>query len=275
MTHVNIDGDVINYSVGFASQTSMYEVGGKQFEISKDATAYAGQYGIDVTTITPVVIAEPISFALSSAKRLIERIKKACNATSYTVLLTGDVNFRDDVATIQKYKGNRKSSKPVNFLDIKKYLIDVQGAEVVEGEEADDQLSIRAVKNGDTIATIDKDLNNTAGVHYNWMHDNLYEVSAVEADRNFHKQLFTGDSTDNIPGMFRITGKRASKKYKDAIDEMVNPVDMYKYVFDVYTTACEEGEVDIDVEATLIEIGRLLWMRREEGEMWLPTKGEV
>ena len=80
---------------------------------------------------------------------------------------------------------------------------------MVEGEEADDQLSIRCALKGDTIATIDKDLNNTAGWHYNWQKDDLYCVGKIEADRNFYRQLLVGDSTDNIPGLFRITGTKA------------------------------------------------------------------
>ena len=270
MTHVNIDGDVINYSVGFASQTTYHGIGDKTFEKKKDATLYADLQGLDPESVTPIVMAEPIPFALQSCKRLIERIKATCGASTYTVLLTGGGNFREEVATIQPYKGQRKADKPLNFAAIKQYMIDVHGAEVIEGEEADDQLSVRAVKDGAWIATVDKDLNNTAGMHYNWVNDEVYEVGAVEADRNFYRQLFTGDSTDNIPGMFRITGQRANKELKEPLDELSDPVEMYAHVLDVYTDACVKYELDLDVPATLLEIGRLLWMRRVDGEMWTP-----
>ena len=266
--HVNIDGDVINYAVGFASQRTLYEIGGKRFEDKASAIVYA----LDVADeeITTVYEAEPVAFALSSCKRLIKRIKEESKATSATILLTGEGNFRDAVATIQPYKGNRDgSSKPLNFQSIRDYLLFVAGAEMVEGEEADDQLSIRAVRDGATIATIDKDLDNTAGWHYNWQRDTLYYVTEVQADRNFYRQLFVGDTTDHIPGLFRVTGQRATAKIKAPLDEMKTPREMYEHVRDVYAEAAPE----LDVAATLLEIGRLLWMRRSDGEMWSPPNG--
>ena len=49
--------------------------------------------------------------------------------------------------------------------------------------------------------------------------------------------------------------------------------DMYSYVLSVYLDAVEEKVMSSDkqdVERWLLEQGRCLWMRREEGEMWTP-----
>lgn len=279
--HVNIDGDVILYAVGFACETKMHVIDGKRFEDRDMAVFYADRYGHDEDSITEEVHVEPLPHILSSVKKMLKRIVKATGASTYTVLLTGDGNFRQEVATIQEYKGNRSSHKPVAYHDIREYLIKVHAAEVCEGEEADDQLSIRAVRDGHIIATIDKDLNNTPGTHYNWNDDKLYDVGPVEADRNFYKQLLTGDSTDNIPGLFRIAGKRASAAMKAFIDDFTTTEAMYRHVHRCYVDALleqyEDGAEDYDVadaEAyateALTEIGQLLWMRREEGETWTP-----
>ena len=261
-SHVNIDGDVITYAVGFAAQRTLYNVGDKTFGTKPDAVAYAEKAGGDVTKTYE---AEPLAFALSSAKRLVKRIVESSKATTYTILLTGKGNFREKVASIQPYKGNRDDSpKPIHYHSLRDYLTFTLNADICEGEEADDQLSVRAVENGDTIATIDKDLDNTAGWHYNWQHDELYYVEPVEADRNFYRQLLVGDATDNIPGLYRITGKRASAKIKAGLEELTEPKDMYEYVRQVYLDTDDMLQVD-DI---LTEIGQLLWMRRSNDEMW-------
>ena len=287
-THVNIDGDVVLYSVGFASQTTYHVADGKRFADRDDCRDFCERYDLAIDDIIKEYEAEPIEFALSSVKRLLARIKEGSKATTSTVLLTGGDNFRDGIATIQPYKGNRLDApKPVHYQAIKDYLIQVHGAEVVEGEEADDQLSIRCVQRGDTIATIDKDLRNTSGWHYNWQKDELDYVGPHQADRNFYKQLITGDSTDHIPGLFRITGVRGKKAWKDALDDMTEPMDMWKHVLNVYMDALKikwqkavtedivwdkahMAAIHRDCTNYLIEIGRLLWMRREEEELWLP-----
>jgi len=286
-SHVNIDGDVVVYAVGFAAQTTWHVVDGKRFEDKADAITYCEKYGIDADTIEKEIEPEPIEHCLSSVKRMLANVQKKAKATTRSILLTGDGNFRETVATLQPYKGNRSNTaKPYWYDDIIAYLVDVQGAEVIEGEEADDQLSIRAMAHGHTIATIDKDLDNTPGWHYNWNHDRLYYVEPLDADRNFYKQLFTGDSTDNIPGLYRTTGVRAKKAWKDAIDEMTDVRRMYDHVLDVYAESlANKADTSIDdlvpddvefyyedARDIINEIGQLLWMRREEGETWKPPK---
>ena len=262
-SHVNIDGDIILYAVGFAAQRTVYLSDGKTFEDKRDVEEYAKKYDTEIET---AVQPEPVEHCLSSVKRLLARIVEGSGCSTHTVLLSGSTNFRTSVAKLQEYKGNRISEKPYHYLNIRNYLVDVKHAEIVEGEEADDQLSVRCVQQGHMIATIDKDLRNTAGWHFNWDKDEEpVEINEVEADRNFYTQLLTGDSTDNIPGLFKLTGKRATAKSKAPIQEMTDPADMYKHVYKVYADAeCA------NVADTLLEIGRLLWMRREDGETWTP-----
>jgi hypothetical protein len=83
--------------------------------------------------------------------------------------------------------------------------------------------------------------------------------------------MLTGDSTDNIPGLFKRTGKKAMAKVKAPLDELTQPAEMYAYVKQVYMDAVEEKGMpsdEADVTRWLLEQGRCLWMRREEGELW-------
>lgn len=273
MTHVAIDGDIICYSVGFASEHKTYVVDGVVFQYKKDAVVFAEENDIPMDDIVVAIDPEPLEYALSSAKRMVHNIRDGAEADTYTVYLTGDGNFREEVATIKPYKGNRVQPKPYHYVDIKAYLITQQSAVLVEGEEADDAMAIACMQHGHTIATIDKDLNGVPGWHYNWKDKELYHVDDDEAYRFFYTQMLTGDSTDNIPSLFQMTGKRATAKVKDALNYMDDEVQMFQYVREVWMDAYESNgmcldEADEVVDAWLLEIGRLLWMRREPNQMW-------
>ena len=60
--------------------------------------------------------------------------------------------------------------------------------------------------------TIDKDLKGVTGWHYNPDKDTKPRyVSPEEAERFFCQQWLTGDSTDGIPGLWRVGPKKADK----------------------------------------------------------------
>ena len=120
------------------------------------------------------------------------------------------------------YKANRKQDKPEHFEALKEHLIGVWCAEVADGMEADDALSLNNV-NTDTHTTvlisIDKDLLQVPGNHYNPMKDLHFEVSPIAALYNFYTQLLVGDSTDNVKGVPGIGKVRAEKLLKDCVTE--------------------------------------------------------
>lgn len=80
--------------------------------------------------------------------------------------------------------------------------------------EADDFMGIAASSPSRSCiaVTIDKDLRSVPGWH--WNPDKELEpvlVSEEEADRNFHIQWLTGDTTDNIPGIWKMGPAKANK----------------------------------------------------------------
>ena len=111
------------------------------------------------------------------------------------------------------------------------------------------------------IVSADKDLDMIPGWHYNFVRQEKYFIREHEGLANFYIQLILGDSSDNIPG---YDGKMRPKVPKflaptlAAIRDAEYERDMYDVVLRMYS-----GEED-----RVLRNGRLLWIRRKEGEMW-------
>lgn len=224
----------------------------------------------------------------------ITRILDATEAESYQLYLTAndDTNFRIELATIKPYKGNRPTDKPYYYDRIRDYLVETKGAIVISGMEADDAVSIEQLKNitcisetkevdwecnititefkGTTIlCSIDKDLDNVVGHHFNWMKEDLgvYWISQIDGLRNFYKQLLTGDSVDNILGLFGV-GK--SSVHLKKLDECETELSMYLLVKEQY-----DKRFGSYTDQFLLENARLLHMLRFKDDEWTPPIGEV
>ena len=179
----------------------------------------------------------------------------------YEVYLTGQGNFRYDIAKSAPYKGNRKDvEKPVHLSLCREYLVDKWGAIVSEGEEADDLIGIATTKHGpDTVvASIDKDMLQLPCKHFNFTTGVWTDVSEFEGLKFFYKQILTGDRADNIVGLFRVGPVKAEKMLEGCSTEQ----DLWEAVVKAY---------DGDKER-VVENARLLWLRRKEGELWCPPK---
>lgn len=227
---------------------------------------------------------EPLEYALSTVKNVLGNIMdRFPEATSRRVFLTGKGNFRDKVGTILPYKGNRDpANKPFYYSEIRDYLIDYQGAEVIDGEEADDAQAKTQWAHKDkstVIVGIDKDLYQVPGYHYNWVTDEFKYVSLAEANEFFFHQMLTGDRTDNIlgcgvqkPGVYK-TGAKKGQSYtkRDGVgpkeaDELLAPckqsvLEMMRVVKDQYHKYYGDRSA-----AAYRENAALLWMRREDNQ---------
>lgn len=210
---------------------------------------------------------EPLHYCLHIVNDRIQTILRESGCDGYTIYLTSATpQHREDV--FPEYKANRDTThKPHWHAEIRTYLEETLKAELSSaGDEADDALGIAVGKDIKNIVLCskDKDLDMIPGWHYNWSPkrraEGRYYVDELDGDRFFYTQMLTGDSTDNIPGMYKRLGKKASKKYTDPIQEMDNVVDMYKHVLSTY-----EGDREF-----VQLIGQLLWIKRREGEVWVP-----
>ncbi len=189
---------------------------------------------------------------------LMEAVLDRSESQSHRLFITGKGNFRNDIAVRQEYKGNRKDKeKPFHLENVRLYLINRYEAEVIQGMEADDALAIEqtAAEEGNTvICSIDKDLLQVPGLHYNWRKDELSEVDEYGGMYNLYTQCLTGDRVDNIPGIMGIGPKKA----EDILEGSEDIIDMHNRVSEVYKDVFGK-EWQEPFEETM----KLLWLVRE------------
>ena len=225
-----IDGDIICYRVGFASQSTDKETG--------------------------LVEADPLPHALHSTKLYVNQIIEDSGCTEYNIYLTPKTTFRNKVR--EDYKANRKDKpKPIHIKAIRDYLINTYKAKVVQGIEADDALGLS--QNPYTIiASIDKDLLMCEGKHYNFVKKDFTDVTKEEGTRFFYQQMITGDTSDNILGIRGLGKVKASKLLKDTArkdwDNMI--IDLYIKEF-----GYEEGR------NRCVQNSQLLWILQRDKQM--------
>ena len=205
-------------------------------------------------------------FALSRVSELVhEVVFVQLECKDYKAYITGKGNFRNEIAVTEPYKGNRKDmKKPIHYDAIRKHLVEKLGAVLIEGMEADDAIAIEATNMGNQaiIVSIDKDLDQVAGLHYNFVKQELYEITPEEGMLNFYKQILTGDRVDNIIGIKGVGPVKAAKLLKDCKTE--------KEMFDVCVKAYNDDGQDGVARAT--ENGNLLWLLRDKDKRWEPPK---
>lgn len=230
MTKALVDGDICVYRVGF-------------------------------TTID-----DPVGIAVARMDTLIDRILVGCGAEESTIYLTSTdhSNYRYEV--YPEYKANRKAPKPTWYEELRAHLIQEWNAEVVFGQEADDALGI-AQTDDTVICSIDKDLDQIPGKHYDFVKDVQYEVSEETANRFFYYQLLVGDSTDNIPGCKGIGPKKADTALANC--ETVEEYEQRCY--ELYQAAFGKRAYEL-----LVKFGQCLKIKRKEDEpLWLPRNAEL
>ena len=151
----------------------------------------------------------PESHALHNLENIVDKMLDVVRPDAYVFYLSGDKNYRYDIATIRPYKGNRKQPKPAWFYETREYLMNMWGAEVTDGIEADDACTIaqaEAHENGQVsvIASIDKDLDQMEGWHFNWVKNHFYHLTNHQGWCNFYHQMLVGDVTDNVVGVTEV-----------------------------------------------------------------------
>ena len=195
------------------------------------------------------------------AERLEEMLFLELGVEKYEGYLTGQGNFRNDIAVTAPYKGNRSGAKPKHYSLLREYLVEAWGFSVVDGSEADDLVVQRHYELGNEaiLVGIDKDALQSPGLHYNWQKQDLFEVSKAEGLKNFYRQILTGDRIDNIIGIKGVGPKKADK----ILEGCATFEDYYKAVLEAYS------KVDgASAQQRVEENAKLLWMCRKEGEVW-------
>lgn len=219
--------------------------------------------------------------ALDKVDELIDFIFKDCTGGPYLGLekyflyTTGKTNFRYDIATTAPYKGNRQATeKPVHLAAVYKHLATKWKSIESVNEEADDLVGIKATELGEAciVVTVDKDMLQLPCDHFNPTTGYKQTVDPFGGLRFFYSQILTGDTVDNIIGLYGV-GKATAAK---ALADCKNESDLMTAVVKVYAEHKDYGEQDYDyIMDRIIENGKLLWLRREVDQIWRPYILEV
>lgn len=230
-----IDGDVVVYRVGFASEN--------QTETQN----------------------------CMNTELVMDQIMSDTHADTCKVYLSDSLENNYRFKIDPEYKANRKDARrPRWYQSIKSFLKNKYGAEITTGQEADDALGIKQAEHNylavdkefpeykpTIICSIDKDLLQIPGLHYSITKREITTVQHIDGIRHFYAQLLIGDRVDNIRGIDGIGPVKAGR----LLDSIVDETQMFGRVRDTYND-----------DERLLKNGQLLWIRRQEGDEWkFPT----
>ena len=168
---------------------------------------------------------EPDDLAILRLDELMYRILNDTQSAEYYVYLSGGENFRKII--YPAYKANRTQAAPKMLGACQEFLFREWSAKLVSGYEADDAIGMQHDPDKTIVASIDKDLKQLPGEHYNFVKLEFDVIDEETAERNFWTQMLVGDPSDNVRGVDGI-GPVKSKRILDG-----NP-DMYGTVKDLY-----------------------------------------
>ena len=141
---------------------------------------------------------------------ILNKIEEDYTIVKHFLCIKGKKNFR--YAVYEEYKANRPKPLPI-INHLCKYLVDNFQAIEAHGYEADDLVYTLALdlKSKALICSIDKDLKQIPGLHYNYNKEEYSEGSEEEAVYNLGIQMIMGDNGDNLNPLRGVGIKTAQK----------------------------------------------------------------
>lgn len=271
--HLLIDGDIVKYRCAAVAEKTKYCVTWNNTEVEffdthKDSKARAEYLGDGIIWSRKEI--QPLEFALQACKTTLDALLAKLNPSKTSIFLSPDRTFRHDIARTKPYKGNRVQPKPKYLKDVEEYLIKVHGATVGINIEADDAIgaALSTESDGAVSVSIDKDLLQISGWHYNWVDDRIQWISPKDADLRFYSQLLTGDVTDNIPGLPSYgpaAAKRILKGVVSRVDAATRVWSNYRSQFVDTNKDRESQELAVhQARKYFLEQAALLWILRED-----------
>lgn len=179
-------------------------------------------------------------------------------------------NFRKD--SLPSYKEHRNDRpRPDCLADAMQFLRDNYQTIEQDRIEADDLMGIYKSGFKAICVTIDKDLKQVPG--YSWyptLDDStpsteIEYTSVADADFWFHRQWITGDTTDNIPGIWKMGPKKAEKLLTET-----SPRNHTALVLSLYETRRDRDGKPYTLEDA-VAMGRCVRIIRDgESTLWNP-----
>lgn len=244
-------------------------------------------------------------------KQACDRVNSLLNSWVYAAecdaaklfMTKSEANFRVRLAFTKPYKGQRKTEKPPFFYELREHLLEVHGAILADGEEADDLMSIAQWDShrrfqqdtgdefpigspehkafSDTcIVSLDKDLMIVPGWHLQpgqekkwvepmgWLELRRKANGQVKdlkgAGLMFHyAQMIIGDDIDNYAG---IHGRGAKYAY-DLLKDCKTEKELYMAVLSAYKAKFGHGQVKIKNYRGGYRIGKAFDLMLECGRL--------
>jgi len=175
-----------------------------------------------------------------------------------------DEGFRREL--FPDYKIGR-TDPPRALKYLKKMMQDRYNCIMEPGLEADDLLGIAASSKTAIAVTIDKDLLQVPGYHWNPdKNEDPWEISELRASWNFHRQWLMGDSTDGLKGIPKMGPKTAENKVllQTAPQNWTNAV----------LASYEQAGLSYDYALSMARCVRILrkgeWTRKGGIKLWTP-----
>jgi len=215
---VHLDGDILAYRSAAACEKAHYQLEffkdgvrhNLTFENAAECSSFIKANKIEDFIRETFKDLEPVELVYYNIRTTLDNVYDKLNPDNIYIYLTGTDNFRK--ALTPEYKANRDPTKrPTHLEAARQYLMQEYGAIMCNGYEADDGIGINYKNGSGTIASIDKDLKQIAGQHYDWVKDEAVIVSDDEADLFFWRQMLIGDVTDNVHGVKGIGPVKAAK----------------------------------------------------------------
>jgi DNA polymerase-1 len=266
--HLLIDGDIIKYRCAASAEKTYWAVEYKSNDEFEKFDSYqeAKKAAEGVNEVWGVLWSrkevQPVEFALQACKTTLDALLAKLTPKEMRIFLSPSTTFRDKLAKTKPYKGNRTNvQKPKYLKEVEEYLINVHGGVLADNQEADDEIGIALSQsdgNGVSVS-IDKDLLQIPGWHYNWVSDTVRRISPKQGDFNFYSQMLTGDVTDNIPGLPGYGPKTA----RDVLDGSRSRSELATRVWGEYRNKFKDTDGAAEY---YLEQANLLWIRREKGE---------
>lgn len=308
MTDVLVDLDPAVYACGFAAQSTRYvcvaedESGAlREAHFVADQDGSAGDYmkrwkaalpeGTNVIDKQRIIIPEPLDHCLHIVRRHLDTIysavseeckRRTLGTPGFRGFLSGSDNYRNKIAKQAVYKGNRDpENRPYHYEAIRDYVRRYWDTVVSRNCEADDLISIMAEQartqhRDAVVVSIDKDLDQIPGLHYNPDKKVFYSQDRDSALLYFYQQALSGDSTDNIPGCYRVGIQGAIRfieEYTSEFEEigLEQEQSIWNAIVAQYTASKNRagcpyvGEASRDIA---LETARLVYIQRAPRELW-------
>lgn len=215
---------------------------------------------------------QPEEIALYRVEDLMNRIIHETSARNQKTFLSGANNFRYEI--YPEYKAHRKDKpKPMHLSRCLQYLVEHWNATITDGIEADDALGIAQTDLDTCISSIDKDLLQIPGHHYNFVRQERIFISPFDGLRKFYGQVIAGDGADNIPsydGKIRQQVPKFIQRLIDPLMDMTEEEEMYNHCLDVYGNFSELEFDDAKyVKEVMHRNAKCLYVMRKENDFWL------